>query len=113
MISFRAFRSGHGVGLAVDFVSTVGVCAFSERMEEAAGPIFRRYPRLEVGPPPPPSAKRLAPRALCWTCQTKQAGAVPILSGKMKEASSSCQQYSLGGGRPSVCRTCGKVSRLT
>jgi hypothetical protein len=57
MISFRAFQGGHGPGLAMDFVSTVGVCAFSERMEEAAGPIFRRYPRLEVGPPPPPSAK--------------------------------------------------------
>ena len=57
MISFQAFRGGHGVGLAVDFVSTVGVCVFSERMEEAAGPIFRRYPRLEVGPPPPPSTK--------------------------------------------------------
>ncbi len=46
---FRAFQGGHGPGLAMDFVSTVGVCAFSERMEEGAGPIFRRCPRLEVG----------------------------------------------------------------
>src|SRR2546421_9483283 len=27
MISFRAFQGGHGSGLAMDFVSTVGVCA--------------------------------------------------------------------------------------
>src|SRR6266513_6202832 len=57
-------------------------------------------------------SERLVPRALGWTCQTKQAGAVPILSGKMKEAASSCQVFH-GGRPPPVCRTCDKVSRLT
>jgi hypothetical protein len=54
---FFGISGGHGPGFAVDFVSTVGVGAFSKRIEEAAGPIFMRYPRLEVGPPPPPSTK--------------------------------------------------------
>src|SRR5882762_7876794 len=75
MISFRAFRSGHGLGLAVDFVSTVGVCAFSERMEEAAGPILRRIPQTGSGAASSALSERLVPRALCWTCQNQQRSA--------------------------------------
>ena len=54
---FFGISGGQGPGLAVGLVSTVGVSAFSERIEEAAGPIFMRFPRLEVGPPPPPSTR--------------------------------------------------------
>jgi len=82
----------------MDFVSTVGVCAFPERMEEAASPIFGRTPDWKWGRPLRPQRKVSSPARLLELSKETGGGRTHTF-WENEGGSQFLVAYSLGGGR--------------
>src|SRR5712664_189016 len=87
MISFRAFRVN--TGPASRWTSSVR-WAYAHFLKEWRRRLAQSSGEPQTGSGAAPSAlnERLVRPRDYWNCQKKQAGDVPILSGKMKEAAS-------------------------